>query len=219
MSWLTKLLNIDSEDQEYSVPEKFLDVFDKNKTYRNAQLQQMQQEELPQPSEGTTYGPITDTRPENYFGSSFYPEEYFNQQGVPKKEHLTYLEDNILGQTRKAGLPDQLVASQWANESARGTSDDALYRNNPFGLGPHWEFDSVEDATKSYIKTVLNRSGLGEEDEEGNLKLKKGVTAEQVVEALQGAYEMHMEDKTKYGRDIMDTPEWRFYQNNQGGFR
>lgn len=218
MSWLTKLLGINNEDQNYSGTERLLDTLLRQKDSRKPKLLEEYIPSQTTPPVDNS-GQITNQRPENFFGSSFYPEEYFNQHSVPKKEHLAYLEDNILNDTRKAGIPDAVVATQWANESARGTSEDATLRNNPFGLGPHWEFDTVQDATKVYIKTVLSNSGLGEEDENGQLRLKAGVTADQLIDALAGKYEMHMENKGEYGNRLRDTPEWRFYLNNQGGFK
>src|SRR5690349_14641504 len=56
-----------------------------------------------------------------------------------------FLEREILPTTRKCGLPDALVAGQWALESGRATTSPI---NNFFGIGPGWRFNTVSENVK-----------------------------------------------------------------------
>ena len=160
------------------------------------------------------YGQLTQKRPENYYGDKFIPPEMIKRMtgtDFPTRKSLNTLEDTILPKTRKARIPDAVPAAQWSYESQSGTSEDARLRNNPFGLGPHNTYDSVDDATQVYINTVLNNSGLGEKDASGRLVLKAGITAEQLLDALAGKYEMHKANKWDAINEQKRTPAWRFY--------
>lgn len=195
--------------QQEQLPPSVMDIIKSQEETKKRTLENMESARLNM--DKNSVGVLTNTRPENYFGGKFVPEEAFTDRMMPRKKDLAFLEDNILPDTRAVGIPDALVASGWANESARGTSEAAINGNNHFGLGPNWSFDSISEGTKVYIKTVLTNSGLGEKGEDGVLRLKKGVTADQLLDALAGKYEMHMKDKGEYGKRLRGTPEWNFY--------
>ena len=187
--------------------------FEEKDKFDASELIDSARSKLPEPAPGMAYGQMTNERPKNYYGNKFVPEdmEGFDNVTYPSRENMAYLEENIFPQTRKAGLPDAVPAAQWAYESARGTSEDAKMRNNPWGLGPGNSYDSLEEANRVYINTVLNNSGLGEMGEDGVMRLKAGITADQLLDALAGKYEMHKENKWQSIMEQKDTPEWRYF--------
>ncbi len=117
-----------------------------------------------------------------------------------------FLEQNIFPLTDKAGLPRALVASQWASESGRNTNSPI---NNYFGLGPNIRYPNLERNVSDYILTISNILKRKGSD------LSKAKDAKTILKIIQsgktGRYEAHNPDPMTYVQDLMNTPEFRYY--------
>jgi hypothetical protein len=114
--------------------------------------------------------------------------------------------NTILPITRECGLPDALVASQWAVESGRAQTSKI---NNFFALGPHIVYPSLERNVSDYCLTVVNIAS------KNGLTIDSTTTAYEILLALQSGntrYEAHNEDPMTYVRTVSNTPEWRQYE-------
>jgi hypothetical protein len=121
-----------------------------------------------------------------------------------EKQHIL---DKILPLTRKCGLPDKLVASQWAVESGRKQKSNI---NNYFGLGPHLVYPSLEANVRDYCLTVKNIA------RKNGLEIMDNTSSIEILEALQSGktrYEAHNADPYAYVRTVSNTPEWREYED------
>jgi len=114
--------------------------------------------------------------------------------------------NTILPLTRECGLPDSLVASQWAVESGRAQESKI---NNFFALGPHIVYPSLERNVSDYCLTVINIA------RKNGLIIDSTTTAYEILLALQSGntrYEAHNEDPMTYVWTVSNTPEWRQYE-------
>jgi len=117
-----------------------------------------------------------------------------------------FLEQSIFPQTRQAGLPDALVAGQWATEGGRATGNP---QNNVWGLmrgGKLIQYPNLNSSTRDYILTVQN------------ILKKKGydpkkMSAKEILQALQEGnklrYEAHNPNPQDYVNLVSNTPEYR----------
>lgn len=66
----------------------------------------------------------------------------------------------IIQLSEKAGkeldVPWKIIFSHWAAESKYFTSYNAINRNNLAGLGPDYDFKSLSDFEKTFVKTINN---------------------------------------------------------------
>lgn len=111
----------------------------------------------------------------------------------------------IIPLTRECGLPDNLVAAQWALETGRAQRSEI---NNYFGLGPHIKYPSLEANVRDYCLTVRNIASKNGVDVEK-------ATAKEILIALQSGktrYEGHNEDPMLYVDSVMEQPEWALYE-------
>ena len=115
-----------------------------------------------------------------------------------------FLEANILPITREYGIPDALVASQYALEGGRVTSNP---QNNFFGLMRNGQlifYPSIEANVRDYALTIKNI-----------LKAKNyflPMNKDEIILALQSGdkprYEGHNADPLAYVYTIKSLPEW-----------
>lgn len=150
------------------------------------------------------YGRLTQQRPQNYYGNAFVtPEMIQRMNGIdlPRREHLDYLEDNILPQTRQAGIPDALVAGQWAEEGGRNINPAGFNWWGAGGTNPI-SYPSMESSTRNYIQTIRENSGLSN---------FAGRSPEEILELIQYIYEQSQPEGV-YRKNVTNTPEWRFYR-------
>jgi hypothetical protein len=141
--------------------------------------------------------PLTPTPPPQY------PDMTLNNLSQQQKD---FLENVILSQTRKKGLHDSLVASQWAMESGRSTGNP---KNNVFGLmkgGELIQYPSVEANIDDYALTIMNNMERKGYDDWSDPYL----TAVRIQEEPQ-RYETHFEDPFKYTHGLFSTPEYKYY--------
>ncbi len=118
---------------------------------------------------------------------------------------LDFLETQLLPRTRKYGIPDALVAGQWAIESGRATN---RADNNYFGLGPGLKFATLDEAVKVYyvsLKHILARKGYN---------LDTISDPYQILQDLQQGdyrYEGHSPKPLEYVQLVSSVPEYVYY--------
>lgn len=123
---------------------------------------------------------------------------------TPAVKKQSFLESSVFPITREYGIPDALVASQWALEGGRITSNP---QNNLFGLmanGKLINYPSIEANVRDYaltIKNILKAKNF-------HLPLAK----DEIILALQSGdkprYEGHNPDPMTYVYTIKSLPEW-----------
>lgn len=125
---------------------------------------------------------------------------------VPTKpiKNINFLETSVFPITREYGIPDALVASQWALEGGRVTSNP---QNNLFGLmanGKLINYPSIEANVRDYALTIKNILKA----KDFHLPLAK----DEIILALQSGdkprYEGHLPDPMTYVYTIKSLPEW-----------
>ncbi len=123
---------------------------------------------------------------------------------TPAIKKQSFLESSVFPITREYGIPDALVASQWALEGGRVTSNP---QNNLFGLmvgGKLINYPSIEANVRDYALTIKNILKA----KDFHLPLAK----DEIIPALQSGdkprYEGHNPDPMTYVYTIKSLPEW-----------
>lgn len=167
---------------------------------------QVQGAQAPQTTPTPNPTPTQVPMPSSPIPSPTPPPVYPNEQLDPNT--MAYLEQNIFPITRQAKIPDALVASQWAVEGGRTMGNS---QNNMFGLGgtDMVQYSTQERGIEDYVLTVLN------------ILKNKGMTdpsnmnAYDMLMGLQSGdrprYEAHNPNQWDYTQTVMNTPEWRKY--------
>lgn len=155
---------------------------------------------VPQPTQAPTQMPVA---PPTY-PSPTPPPIAVNQTLPP--DRLNFLENYLLPETRALGLPDALVAAQWAQEGGR-VEDNSIH--NLFGLGPNIPYPSREQGIKAYAQTVNKLAN------DNQVPLPENPNAYDYLMAIQNPqgqrYEVSPGNPYDYTQKVMNTPEWRYY--------
>jgi len=122
------------------------------------------------------------------------------------QSNIDWLESKVLPITRKANLPDSLVAGQWAIEDRK--KDTSMF--NLRIKGKVHKYQNVENNVNDYIRTVTNilaRKGYD---------INKIKDPKQILTILQTGntrFEGHSKDPMDYVKITSDTPEYKYYTN------
>lgn len=149
----------------------------------------------PSPTPSPTMAPTSTSTPTPTQG--IIPTSYPNQQ---------YVEQTILPLTRKEGLPDELVAGQWAGEGRFVNPEN----NNLFNLmygGKLHKYQNIPNNIADYALTIKNIV-------KGKGKDINKMDALEILKTLQEGntrFEGHNKDPKQYVDLITSTPEYKNY--------